>query len=135
MLELYQSEDCPDCTRVRARLAALKIPYVVRSVPMDRARRERVIEAGGRPDIPLLVDPERGRTTYEADEIVLQLGETDFYPQDETPDEDLPQLFQTEGEPASDAARRILDRAGEDYVVRPVAPGTPGTPRVVRPSK
>src|SRR5262245_40140219 len=101
MLELYQSEDCSDCARVREKLAALRMKYVIRTVPIDRARRQRVTEAGGRPDIPLLLDPERGRTTYDADEIVNVLGADDLFGVDEEPDEALARLVQVEGERAS----------------------------------
>ncbi len=100
---------------------------------MDRARRERVIEAGGRPDIPLLLDPERGRTTYDADEIVLQLGAEDLYRLDETSEPDLAHLFQHEGDPESDQARRVLSAAGLDYVCHTAAKPGRDVPRLVEP--
>jgi glutaredoxin len=133
MLELYQSEDCPDCARARERLRQLGLVYVIRSVPMDRARRDRVTEAGGRPDIPLLLDPERGRTTYEADEIVEVLGSEDHFGVDTEAEPGLAHLYQREGEAESDKARRVLGEAGLDYVMHHARPGD-AAPRLVEPS-
>jgi glutaredoxin len=136
MLELYQSESCPECGEVRRKLAANEATYIVRTVPMDRARRERVVEAGGRPDIPLLLDPDRGRTTYDADEIVLQLGTEDEFNRlvDERGEPGLAHLYQREGEPESDRARRLLDAAGLDYILHPVRRGAAeDVPRLLEP--
>jgi glutaredoxin len=133
MLELYQSENCRDCARVRAALARLGASYIVRTVPFDRGHRARVVEAGGRPDIPLLVDPERGRTTYEAEEIVLQLGAEDLFQPDETPEPGLPHLYQHEGHADSDAARRALGAAGLDYICHDEGAGAADIPRLVGP--
>ena len=134
MLELYQSESCSECAQVRRKLAAIGAPYVVRTVPMSRARRERVVEAGGRPDIPLLLDPERGRTTYDVDEIVTQLGTEDAFGVDETADPGLAHLYQCEGDAQSGLARKVLDLAGLDYVVHPVRPGAAeDVPRLLEP--
>ncbi len=135
MIELYQSESCAECGVVRRELARLGATYVVRSVPMDRARRERAIEAGGRPDIPLLFDPERGRTTYEAEEIVNQLGADDFFAtSDAEADPSLARLYQREGDRESDQARAALDKAGIDYVCHNVKPAAAETvPRLIEP--
>ena len=134
MLELYQSEDCPDCARVREKLASIGASYVVRTVPIDRARRERVTEAGGRPDIPLLLDPERGRTTYDADQIIEVLGADDLFGADLEAEASLARLIQIEGDPESAEARKALDRAGIDYVSVPARPGMPDLPRLMEPN-
>jgi glutaredoxin len=131
MLELYQSEACPECTVVRRKLADIGATYVVRTVPMDRARRERVIEAGGRPDIPLLVDEDRGRTTYEVEEIVDQLGDEDLVATEVGDTPGLVHLHQREGERDSDRARKLLGAAGLDFVVHEADPDDEEVPRLV----
>jgi glutaredoxin len=131
MLELYQSELCPECTAVRRKLADLGATYVVRTVPMDRRRRERVIEAGGRPDIPLLIDEDRGRSTYDVDEIVAQLADEDLVPPEDADAPGLAHLHQREGEAESDKARKLLGAAGVDFVVHEAKKGDRDVPRLV----
>jgi len=67
MLELYQDETCPECARVRTRLGELKLDFIARQGPL---------EATGRPDLPVLVDPEKGMVVTEVDDILAYLAET-----------------------------------------------------------
>lgn len=133
MIELYQNESCPECAAARRRLADLDLTYLVRSVPMDRTRRQRVIEAGGRPDIPLLFDADRGRTTYDLDEILNLLGAEELVPVDEAPEPGLARLWQREGERASNQARLVLGLSGIDYVCHEADPDDRDVPRLKEP--
>ena len=81
MLELYQSEDCPYCKKVRARLSELGISYVIHNprLPGDAGgdvTNELTYDeltTAGEDQIPYLVDPDRGTTLYESDDIVEYL--------------------------------------------------------------
>lgn len=81
MLELYQSEGCPHCAKVRKRLSELGISYVTHNprLPGDEGgdvTNEVTHEkhtSGGEDQIPYLVDTERGVTMYESDDIVEYL--------------------------------------------------------------
>jgi len=83
MLELYQSEGCPYCAKVREKLSELGVSYVIHNprlpgddggdVTNDVTYDE--LTAGGEDQIPYLVDTERGVTMYESDDIVEYLEE------------------------------------------------------------
>lgn len=78
MLELYQSEGCPYCEKVREKLSKLGVSYVSHNprLPGDEggavtnAVTHDELTAGGEDQIPYLVDTERGVTMYESDDIV-----------------------------------------------------------------
>lgn len=78
MLELYQSEGCPHCAKVRETLSDLGVSYVIHNprLPGDQGgdvTNEVTYEeltAGGEDQIPYLVDTDRGVTMYESDDIV-----------------------------------------------------------------
>ncbi len=76
MLELYQHESCPFCAKVRRKLAELDLDWIARSVPLDPARRERVVKISRQPLIPVLVDPDKGMIVTESDDICAYLEET-----------------------------------------------------------
>ncbi len=83
MLELYQSEGCPYCAKVREKLSELGISYVAHNprLPGDEggdvtnAVTHDELTAGGEDQIPYLVDTERGVTMYESNDIVDYLEE------------------------------------------------------------
>ena len=83
MLELYQSEGCPHCAKVRQKLSELGVSYVSHAprLPGDvgGAVTNEVtydeLTAGGEDQIPYLVDTDRGVTMYESDDIVEYLDE------------------------------------------------------------
>jgi len=83
MLELYQSEGCPYCAKVREKLSELGISYVAHNprLPGDEGGDVTnevtydALTAGGEDQIPYLVDTERGVTMYESDDIVEYLEE------------------------------------------------------------
>lgn len=55
-MTLYQYEGCPYCRMVRQKLSDLELSYVAVCVPMDRSRRQKVVEVSGQPTVPVLVD-------------------------------------------------------------------------------
>jgi glutathione S-transferase len=83
MLELYQSEGCPHCKKVRERLSELGLSYVAHNprLPGDAGggvtneQTYEELQNGGADQIPYLVDTERGEALYESDDIVDYLDE------------------------------------------------------------
>jgi glutaredoxin len=73
MLELYQFEECPYCSRVRKKLCDLEIDYISRVVPRDRSRRDRVEEVSGQRGVPVLVDGESGEVIFDSSRIIAWL--------------------------------------------------------------
>lgn len=81
MLELYQSEGCPYCKKVRETLSELGISYVIHNprLPGDEGGdvtnqlTHDELTAAGEDQIPYLVDTDRGTTLYESDDIVEYL--------------------------------------------------------------
>jgi len=81
VLELYQSEGCPHCAKVRQTLSELGVSYVIHNprlpgnaggdVTNDLTYDE--LTAGGEDQIPYLVDTGRGEALYESDDIVEYL--------------------------------------------------------------
>jgi glutathione S-transferase len=81
MLELYQSEGCPHCAKVREKLSELGVSYVAHNprLPGDvggdvtnEVTYEELTDSG-QDQIPYLVDTGRGVTMYESDDIVEYL--------------------------------------------------------------
>ncbi|EGQ43755.1 MAG: Glutaredoxin 2 [Candidatus Nanosalina sp. J07AB43] len=71
MLELYQFEGCPYCSKVRQKMTDLGIDFIARAVdPNDRSRVE---EVSGQTNVPVLVDPNTDTTMPESDDIVDHL--------------------------------------------------------------
>ncbi|HEX5583683.1 glutathione S-transferase N-terminal domain-containing protein [Gaiella sp.] len=80
MLELWQAEWCPYSHRVRLRLTELRLDWVARAVPIDRAQRDAMEAATGGRSIPTLVD---GDVVVEGDdEILAYLDERHAEPPD-----------------------------------------------------
>jgi glutathione S-transferase len=83
MLELYQSEGCPYCAKVREKLSELGVSYVAHNprLPGDEGGdvtneiTHDELTADGEDQIPYLVDTDRGVTLYESDDIVEYLEE------------------------------------------------------------
>lgn len=73
MLEVYQFEGCPFCSKVRSKLTELGIDFVARQV--DKEDRSRVEEVSGQTNVPVLVDPNTDTTMPESDDIVDYLEE------------------------------------------------------------
>lgn len=79
MLELYQSEDCPNSQDVREKLTKLGISYVAHNPRLaegevkNEATRAAMEAIGGEDQIPFLVDTDREETVYESEAIVEHL--------------------------------------------------------------
>ena len=73
MLELYQFESCPYCSKVRKKLTELGVDVKLRQV--DKNDRSRVEEISGQTNVPVLVDPNTDTTMPESDDIVDYLEE------------------------------------------------------------
>lgn len=71
MLELWQAEWCPYSHRVRLRLTELRVDWLARTIPVDRAERDAMEEATGIRSIPTLVDG--GVVVHGADAILAHL--------------------------------------------------------------
>jgi glutathione S-transferase len=76
LLELYEFENCPYCRKVREVLCELDLDYLVHPVGRGSARRQELIELGGKMQVPYLIDPNTGTRMYESDEIDDYLNET-----------------------------------------------------------
>ncbi len=74
MLELYQFEGCPFCSKVRQKLTDLEIDFIARQVG-PKGHRERVEGVSGQTGVPVLVDPNTDIVMPESDDIVEYLEE------------------------------------------------------------
>jgi glutathione S-transferase len=73
VIELYQFEECPYCSKVRKKLCDLGIDFVARVVPKDRTLRDKVEELSGQRSVPVLVDSENGKVVSDSEQIVEYL--------------------------------------------------------------
>lgn len=74
MLELYQFEQCPHSRRVREAMTELGLSYTLHNRTNSETEK-KMIEIGGKRQVPFLVDPERSIQMYEADDIIRYLEE------------------------------------------------------------
>lgn len=77
MIELYQSETCPYCVKVRLAFEKMGVAYISKSMPLrvTSAFQEELIRLGGKTQVPFLVDPERSVKMYESDDIIKYVKE------------------------------------------------------------
>lgn len=68
MLELFQFESCPYCSKVRSKMSELGIDFIARQV--DKKDRSRVEEVSGQTGVPVLKDPNTDTVMPESDDIV-----------------------------------------------------------------
>ncbi len=81
-LVLYEAEYCPYCRYVREALTVLDLDVLIYPIPKKGARfKEQLIAAGGKPRIPLLIDPNSDAQLYESEAIVKYLYE-EYGPED-----------------------------------------------------
>jgi len=76
MLELYDYEGCPFCRRVREVLCELDLDYLVHPVAHGSPRREELVSAGGKMQVPYLIDHDTGTHLYESNDIIAYLNDT-----------------------------------------------------------
>lgn len=73
-IELYQSESCSVSHSVRNRLSLLGLDFVAHSVPDHNDLKHRqLVQAGGKDQIPFLIDHRSGVKLYEGDAILAYL--------------------------------------------------------------
>lgn len=76
-LELYEFEGCPYCRLVREALTELDLDALIYPCPKGGKRyRPEVINLGGKPQFPFLVDPNTSEQLYESLEIIAYLYDT-----------------------------------------------------------
>lgn len=80
MLELYQIEGCPYCRRVRSRLDALGLDYIVRNEPAALGERERLFKVSGQRLTPTLVDPDRAVIIADDDDAIIAHLDREYGP-------------------------------------------------------
>lgn len=76
MIELYQFESCPYCARVREVLSDLSLDWISRTATRGSDQRKKLIELGGKEQVPFLVDPEHNVHLYESEDIIAYLKKT-----------------------------------------------------------
>jgi glutathione S-transferase len=74
LLEVYQFEGCPFCSKVREKLTELQIDFIARQVEPD-GKREKPRELTGETQVPVLVDPNTDTVMNESGDIVDYLEE------------------------------------------------------------
>lgn len=72
MLELYQFEDCPYCRRVRQKMTDLGLSFIAHTTT-DPEVKKRLVELGGKDQVPMLVDPKHDTIMYESADIIAHL--------------------------------------------------------------
>ena len=77
MIELYHSEGCPFCVKVRVAFEQMGVAYVSKAMPLrvPSAFKEELIKLGGKSQVPFLLDPERSVKMYESDDIIEYVRE------------------------------------------------------------
>ncbi len=72
MLELYQIEQCPYCQTVRSKMTELGLSYIAHNRTNPEVEK-KIIELGGKRQVPMLVDPNHDLVLYESEDIVQHL--------------------------------------------------------------
>lgn len=74
-IELFQKEECPFSQAVRQKISDLGLDIVSHSVPDGLAlKHEMLVQAGGKDQLPFMVDHKTGIKLYESDAILAYLG-------------------------------------------------------------
>ncbi len=78
-LELYQMEGCPFSHAVRNRLTRLGLDFIAHTIPpqghpLEALKREQLVQAGGKDQIPFMVDHKSGVKLYESGAILTYLN-------------------------------------------------------------
>lgn len=76
-IELYQKESCPFSHAVRNKLTHLGLDFVAHSVPDDQPlKHEQLVQAGGKDQVPFLIDHTSGVKLYDSQAILTYLDKT-----------------------------------------------------------
>lgn len=72
-IELYQRENCPFSHRVRSRLSDLGLDFIAHTVADNDLKHQQLVQAGGKDQIPFMVDHSTGTKLYESSAILAYL--------------------------------------------------------------
>ena len=73
-LELFQKEECPFSHTVRQKLSDLGLDFVAHSIPDTQdLKHKELVNAGGKDQVPFLIDHKSGVKLYESEAIVSYL--------------------------------------------------------------
>ena len=75
MLKLYQTEWCPYCVRVRAKMTELELTYININVPRSKSDRKELIEVSGQMGVPTLITEDGQVIADDDDAIITYLNE------------------------------------------------------------
>lgn len=82
-IELYQKEECPFSRSVRMRLSRLGLDFIAHSVPDGSdLKHKQLVDAGGKDQIPFLIDHKTGTKLYESGAILSYLEKEYGYPEE-----------------------------------------------------
>lgn len=72
MIQLYFDRGCPFCQIVLRYLEQQDIPFEPKEINLwsDSPTKRELIELGGKPQVPFLVDPDQGTQMYESRDIL-----------------------------------------------------------------
>ncbi|MEK9159658.1 MAG: glutathione S-transferase N-terminal domain-containing protein [Patescibacteria group bacterium] len=70
MFKLYSYQDCPYCDKVRAAFAEMNLDYEEVDAERGTPGSLKLLELGGKQQVPFLVDEEQGIFMYESDDII-----------------------------------------------------------------
>eukprot|EP00252_Welwitschia_mirabilis_P024991 TRINITY_DN764_c0_g1_i1.p1 TRINITY_DN764_c0_g1~~TRINITY_DN764_c0_g1_i1.p1 ORF type:complete len:321 (-),score=56.13 TRINITY_DN764_c0_g1_i1:89-1051(-) len=74
-IEIYEFESCPFCRKVREMVSILDIDVLFYPCPRNGPNfRPKVKEMGGKQLFPYMVDPNKGISMYESDDIIKYLA-------------------------------------------------------------
>ncbi|MGZ6333957.1 MAG: glutathione S-transferase N-terminal domain-containing protein [Bdellovibrionota bacterium] len=72
-IELFQNENSAFCHAVRAKLSALDLDFIAHNVHENPLKHEQLVLAGGKDQIPFLIDHKTGTKLYDSAPIVAYL--------------------------------------------------------------
>jgi len=75
MLELYANAGCPFCIKVLQKMNEKNLDFIWRSHDFMKGQGSWNFVIGGKTQVPLLVDQQKGLTLYESEEILKYLEE------------------------------------------------------------
>jgi len=75
MLELYANAGCPYCQKVLKKMNELKIDFIWRSHDFMAGENSWGFKIGGKTQVPLLLDQQKGVVMYESDAILEYLDD------------------------------------------------------------
>lgn len=77
MLKLYQTDWCPYCARVRAKITELGVECEIIDVPRDKASRTELIRVSGQFGVPTLIT-EDGLVIADDDDAIITYLEQNY---------------------------------------------------------